>query len=97
MIKLLDKDSAIEAIQKLGVNDLRFLNSLIVERLKILYQMKSSIQMSSFSIGDKVNFQVSAGCVKRGIIHRLNKKTVTIITEDNHQWNVAPGLLRHTN
>ena len=25
---------------------------------------------------------------------RLNKKTVSVATDDGHQWNVAPGLLR---
>jgi hypothetical protein len=93
-VKLLDKNSAIEVIQKLGVDDLRFLNRLIIERLKILHQVKSAIQMSKFNIGDRVSFQGSSGEIKRGIIHRLNKKTVSVITEDKQQWNVAPGLLR---
>jgi hypothetical protein len=93
-VKLLDKYSAVEAIKKLGVDDLRFLNRLIIERLKILHQVKSSLQMSKFNIGDKVSFQGANGEIKRGIIHRLNKKTVSIITDDKQQWNVAPGLLR---
>lgn len=25
---------------------------------------------------------------------RLNKKTISAATDDGHQWNVAPGLLR---
>lgn len=93
-IKLLDKYSAVEAINKLGVDDLRFLNGLIIERLKIMHQVKSSIQMSKFNIGDSVTFLGTSGEIKRGMIHRLNKKTVSVITEDKQQWNVAPGLLK---
>jgi hypothetical protein len=28
------------------------------------------------------------------MVLRLNKKTISIATDDGHQWNVAPGLLR---
>lgn len=34
-VKMLDKSSAVEAINKLNESDLRFLNRLIIERLKI--------------------------------------------------------------
>jgi hypothetical protein len=29
-----------------------------------------------------------------GIVPRLNKKTVSVATDNGHQWNVASGLLR---
>jgi hypothetical protein len=29
-----------------------------------------------------------------GMVLRLNKKTISVATDDDHQWNVAPGLLR---
>jgi len=93
-LKLLDKTSAIEAVNKLGEEDLRFLNRLIIERLNILLQLKSSMHMTQFTVGDRVRFNSPSGEIKRGIIHRLNKKTVSIITDDNHQWNVAPALLK---
>jgi hypothetical protein len=95
MVKLLDKASAVEAVNKLGEGDLHFLNRLIIERLKIIHQMKSSMQMTKFTVGDIVCFHSSGGEIKRGIIHRLNKKTASIITDDKQQWNVAPGLLKH--
>ena len=28
------------------------------------------------------------------MVIRRNQKTVTMVTDENHQWNVAPGLLR---
>ena len=29
-----------------------------------------------------------------GMLIRYNKKTVTVITDDGHHWNVAPGFLQ---
>lgn len=31
---------------------------------------------------------------QRALVLRLNKKTISVVTDDGHQWNVAPGLLR---
>jgi hypothetical protein len=94
ILRILDKASAIEAVNKLSEGDLRFLSNLIYERLKILHQMKSSMQMTRFTVGDKVNFTGPSGEIKRGTVLRLNKKTVSVITEEKQQWNVAPGLLK---
>ncbi len=48
--------------------------------------------MSKFSIGESVSFECS-GDLKTGSIIRLNQKTVSIITDDDERWNVAPSLL----
>ena len=37
-VKIFDRVSTVEAIRQLGEDDLRFLNQLIVERLKPLYR-----------------------------------------------------------
>jgi hypothetical protein len=29
-----------------------------------------------------------------GMLTRYNRKTVTVITDDGHHWNVSPGFLR---
>jgi len=85
----------IKMIERLTEEDLIFLNRTIVERLKLISQAKSTMVMSNFHIGDRVKFQTSSGEQKRGFIIRLNKKTVSIRTEDNMDWNVSPGLLIH--
>jgi hypothetical protein len=93
-VKIVDRLSAVEAIKQLDEEDLRFLNHLIVERLKLISQAKSTSLMANFSKGDLVGFQAPDGRMIEGIVLRLNKKTVSIATDDDHQWNVAPGLLR---
>ena len=93
-VKIVDRVSAVEAIKRLNEEDLLFLNRLIVERLKLISQAKSTSLMASFTKGDRVGFQAPDGRMLEGIVLRLNKKTVSVATDDGNQWNVAPGLLR---
>ena len=93
-VKIVDRVSAVEAIKRLGEGDLLFLNQLIVERLKLIAQARSTLQMAAFHIGDLVSFQANDGRVIQGEVLRLNKKTISIVTDDGQRWNVAPGLLR---
>jgi hypothetical protein len=92
-VKIVDRVSAVEAIKGLNEDDLLFLNRLIVERLKLISQARSTSLMVRFTGGDRVGFQAPDGRRLEGIVLRLNKKTVSIATDDGHQWNVAPGLL----
>ena len=93
-VKIVDRVSAVEAIKRLGEDDLLFLNQLIVERLKLISQARSTSQMAAFGIGDLVSFRSPDGHTIEGVVQRLNKKTVSVDTNDGHRWNVAPGLLR---
>lgn len=92
-LTLKDRQTAAEAIRHLGEEDLRFLNRLIVERLKLIAQAQSTALMSRFNIGDRVGFQSPSGEWKSGIVQKLNKKTISILTDKGHRWNVSPGLL----
>jgi hypothetical protein len=92
-IELMDRAAAAETIRKLNEDDLRFLNRLIVDRLKLLQEARNSIMLASFSVGDRLRFPTSDGEVKSGVIIRLNKKTASICTEDGHHWNVHPAFL----
>jgi hypothetical protein len=69
------------------------LNRRVVERLRFMQQMRAHKQMLEFRIGDRVTFQADGRCAVEGILTHYNRKSVTVITEDGHQWNVAPGLL----
>jgi hypothetical protein len=91
--ELADRAAAAETIRRMNEEDLRFLNRLIVERLKLIGQARSTAMLSRFSVGNRVSFQSTSGAVKSGIIIRLNKKTASIATHDGQQWNVHPGFL----
>ena len=90
----ISRTDAAEAIRKLNEEDLRFVNRLIVERLKLISQARSTVMLAHFSVGNRVIFPTAAGDWKAGTIVRLNKKTASIATDDGQRWNVHPGYLR---
>src|ERR687886_853936 len=80
-------------IDKLTEPELIDLNRRIVERLRLLQQMRAHRQMLAFKIGDRVTFQADGRGTVEGMLTRYNRKSVTIITDDGHHWNVSPALL----
>jgi hypothetical protein len=81
-------------IDRLTEAELVDLNRRIVERLRFLQQMRAHASMLKFSLGDRVAFDTSDGRVIVGTLMRYNKKSVTVITDDQERWNVTPVLLR---
>jgi len=80
-------------ISKLTEVELVELNRRIVARLKFMQEARTQHQMLSFVVGDRVRFQPPGHDPKTGVIVRHNRKTVTVVTDDHHQWNVAPVFL----
>ena len=80
-------------ISKLDEAELVELNRQIVARLRFLQEARTHHQMLSYSVGDRVRFHPPGHDPKTGVIVKYNRKTVTVITDDHHQWNVAPVFL----
>ena len=70
------------------------LNHRIVQRLRLINQMHAHKAMLEFRIGDRVTFEPEGGAPVFGILTRYNKKSVTVVTDDGHRWNVSPRLLQ---
>ena len=70
------------------------LNHRIVERLRLLNQMRAHKAMLEFRIGDRVTFEQEGGAAVVGILIRYNKKSVTVMTDEGQRWNVSPRFLR---
>src|SRR5690242_7316199 len=68
------------------------LNRRIVERLRVMQQLRAHRNMLQFSVGQRVRFRANARTVE-GTLTRYNRKTVTVITEAGEHWTVAPSLL----
>ena len=83
-----------EFIKVLDEKELIYINRLIIERLKLLSQQRSTTQMTRFNIGERVAFVDNNGKEQKGIILKLNKKTVTLKTDSGERWNVAPVFLK---
>ncbi|MBD2749494.1 hypothetical protein IC232_22710 [Microvirga sp. BT688] len=80
-------------IDQLTEAELIDLNHRIVERLRLLDQMRAHVEMLEFKIGDRVTFQPPGQGQLEGMLTRFNKKTVTVITGTGQRWNVSPTLL----
>lgn len=72
------------------------LNRHIVERLQFLHQQKTAAVLQEIEIGSSVMFEGPDGAMVRGFVIRRNRKTVTVHTDDDKQWNVSPLLLSLT-
>lgn len=93
-MKELDIPRIEDFIKTLHEKDLIYLNRMICERLKVLAQVRSSESMARFHVTQRVRFPGQDGRVKVGVITAMHKKTVSIVTDDRENWNVAPGLLK---
>jgi transcription antitermination factor NusA-like protein len=80
-------------IDSLSYEELRALNRRIVERLKYMDHVRNLMQVMDYRVGDEVTFNGSDGNEISGIVSKLNKKTVSVITKSGEQWNVSPQLL----
>lgn len=81
-------------IDELSEAELIDLNHRIVERLRFINQMRAHKRMLDFKIGDRVTFQPDGRPPVVGMLTRYNKKSVTVITDDGHRWNVSPAFIR---
>lgn len=94
-VRIMDRDSAIDAIEKLAEGDLIFLNQLIVKRFKHLHQIRQSTMLGKFYKGDRVKFRSPDGDEElSGVVIRVNKKSLSIDLGDGQGWwNVSPALV----
>ena len=54
---------------------------------------KRRLDKTQLSVGDRVGFQDRQNNDIYGEIIRLNRKTVTLVTDKKHQWRVGYGAL----
>jgi len=80
-------------LQALSIEELISLNRTVVERIKYLQKTRSLGAMTKFKIGENVCFYSHNGNLISGKIIKFNIKTITLITDDNQQWNVSPQFL----
>ena len=78
-------------IDKLTEPELVDLNRRIVERLRLLQQMRAHKQMLAFKIGDRVAFGADGRGTIEGMLTRYNRKSVTVITDDGQPMERLAG------
>jgi hypothetical protein len=81
-------------IDKLSESELIHLNEKIIQRLRMIRQMRAHVQMMDFELGERVWFQTEQQEIVRGTLVRYNKRSVTVVTDEGYRWTVFPGFLR---
>ncbi len=76
--------------------ELHHLNRLIVERLRLMQQVKAHGAMIKFRIGQRVQFDSPSGVVV-GVLTKYNRKSVSVRTDHGTSWTVSPTFLRPAN
>jgi preprotein translocase subunit YajC len=72
------------------------LNHQIVERLRLMRQVRRYEQMAALDPGERVSFTTDSGQIISGMVVRFNHKTVTVRTDDGMSWRVSPAFLSKT-
>jgi len=75
-------------------DELIHLNRLIVERLRLMHQVKAHRAMTQFRVGQRVQFQSNTGRLVVGVLTKYNRKSVTVVTDQGASWTVSPSLLQ---
>jgi hypothetical protein len=79
-------------IEDLSVEELLELNQIICDRIDELRALQDSEAMRQLQIGNTVSFESKEGRIF-GIVIKINRKTVSVLSQDKRQWKVPPGLL----
>lgn len=80
-------------IDKLTEAELIDLNRRIVERLKMIHQLKAHGAMMNYRVGERVYFLDNDNQKVYGVLTKYNRKTVTVIADSGLKWKVSPTLL----
>ncbi len=84
----------LSVLDRLTEEELVHLNHVIVERIRLMQQIRAHNEMINFHIGQSVQFTAASGEMVKGVISRHNRKSVTVVTPDGMQWRVSPTLLQ---
>ena len=80
-------------VTKYSEAELLELNRRIAARISAMRQAETYHALASFDLGDRVCFH-DRGRHIEGVVIRVNKKTVSIHTDDHSHWNVSPNMLK---
>lgn len=86
-------DHIIPMVESLNQEQLHAVHQLVSERLNLFHKVQALRAMSEFHVLDRVSFAHN-GIYYEGSITRLNQKTISVVLDDGHQWNVSPGFLK---
>lgn len=81
-----------DILARMSESELRDLHRKSGERLRLIYNIRQAQALTRFNRGDRVIFQNNERNIA-GTVTKLNRKTVSIHTDDHADWNVMPSHL----
>ncbi len=81
-------------IEEFTEEELHHLNRLIVERLRLMQQVRAHRAMTQFRVGQRVRFTSNTGQFITGVLTKYNRKSVTVVTDQGSTWTVSPSFLQ---
>jgi hypothetical protein len=84
----------LSVLDMLTEQELIQLNQIVVHRLRLMQQIRAHGAMMKFRVGQRVQFTSTSGQLIRGVLSKMNQKSVTVVTDDGHQWRVSPAFLQ---
>ena len=79
-------------IEDMTIDELLEINQLICDRIDELRARQDHEAMHRLCVGNAVSFESKEGRMF-GLIIKINRKTVSVLSEDKRQWKISPGLL----
>ncbi len=92
----MNRDQWREAVRRLSLEEFRILQEVVGEE----HQAREAQQMATLRPGDWVEFEDRHGEMVRGVVRRLNRRTVEVTTDGqgehggHHHWRVSVTLVR---
>lgn len=80
-------------IDAMNEEELVDLNRRIIERIRIIRQIRAHQSMLQYRIGDRICFQPDGHPILTGTITRYNKKSVSVVLDCGHKWTVSPQFM----
>ncbi|NHN37193.1 transposase [Pseudomaricurvus alcaniphilus] len=80
-------------IEDMTIEQLLELNEIICERIDYLRSRQDQDILKLLCLGNQVRFQNKEGQTEFGIVTKINRKTVVVLTKDQKQWKIPPGML----
>jgi hypothetical protein len=84
----------LSVLDRLTEEELVQLNHVIVQRIRLMQQIRAHGEMINLRIGQRVHFTSAVGKIIRGVVARHNRKSVTVMTDDGQQWRVSPQFVQ---
>jgi len=82
-------NQAINLINTASLDDYRVLVSTLKNRYNAINHKHTSI----LRCGQRVSFETKRGIKVEGIVTKVNRKTVKVMTDDTQFWAVSPLLI----